>query len=96
MTEWTVTWDVDVEADGPVEAAAAAWAMIREADSTASVFHVERAPADGGPRQRVDLAEQVCMYCDCTISLDDVRWVRPDDVSARCIDALGHLPAEPR
>jgi hypothetical protein len=38
--QYVVTWDIDIEADSPEEAAQAAEAIQRDPDSTAKVFAV--------------------------------------------------------
>lgn len=53
--EYHVTWEIDMEASTPVEAAKAAWDAMRAIDSMANVFTVN------GPdalQIRVDLTEE--------------------------------------
>lgn len=52
MPEYHVTWEIDLEADSPREAADHALAIQRDPDSTATVFDV----TDGiGTTDRIDL-----------------------------------------
>jgi len=51
---YVVTWEMDIDAETPQDAARQAWALMRAKDSTANVFDV--LDADGGCT-RVDLME---------------------------------------
>lgn len=52
---YLVTWEIDIYADSPQEAAEKAWDHMRASDSTANVFNV--IDKDGG-KTTVDLEEQ--------------------------------------
>ena len=54
MNHYVVTWEIDVDAGTPEEAARQAWAHIRAVDSTANVFDVLD---ETGGCTRVDLME---------------------------------------
>lgn len=54
MSHYVVTWELDVDAGTPEEAARQAWAAMRRTESTANVFDV--LDAEGGCT-RVDLME---------------------------------------
>lgn len=41
MNEYDVTWAIQIDADSPVDAAEQALAIMRDPDSTATVFRVE-------------------------------------------------------
>lgn len=49
MPEYRVTWDIDIEADSPEEAAKKALEIQRRPDSIATVFDVQRKLPDGRP-----------------------------------------------
>lgn len=49
MSEYRVTWTVDITADSPRDAARQALEMQRDAESTATVFEVSERGADGAP-----------------------------------------------
>ncbi len=54
MNQYIVTWEMDVEAKTPEQAAQGAWRTMRIPDSTANVFNV----VDGeGNSKKVDLQE---------------------------------------
>lgn len=40
MTEWRVSWEIDIDAEGPMQAARRAWRIMHNRDSTATVFVV--------------------------------------------------------
>ena len=52
MTEYTVTWTIQVDANNEHDAAIKAWQIQHDPDSTATVFDVER----GSFHETVDLA----------------------------------------
>jgi hypothetical protein len=60
---YRVTWEIDLEADSPREAAIEAQAIQRDPESTANVFSVRNrsdpqdALRDGGPAEEIDLDE---------------------------------------
>ncbi len=54
MTEYHVTWRIDLDADSPREAAQRAQAIQRAAQSTAVVFDVA---TEGEPSVAIDLLE---------------------------------------
>ena len=54
MKHYVVTWEIDVDAGTPEEAARQAWAHMRAVDSTANVFDVLD---EAGGCTRVDLEE---------------------------------------
>lgn len=62
MPDYLVTWQIDIEADSPEEAAARALIVQRDAESTATVFDVEEKTWLGGlirkPAVRVDLSAE--------------------------------------
>jgi hypothetical protein len=44
MTEYLVTWKIDIDADSPEEAAAQALICQRDPESTATIFEVTEKP----------------------------------------------------
>lgn len=56
MDDYHVTWEIEVCADTPEEAAREAWRLMRVSDSTANVFDVTL-PDESGETIRVDLQE---------------------------------------
>ncbi len=52
-TKYKVSWEIDVWADSPREAAEAAWNYMRGPDSIANVFRV----SDGSMEEVIDLNE---------------------------------------
>ena len=46
MTSYSVTWEIDIEADSHEEAAAKALAIHRDPDSTATIFYVKAGPCE--------------------------------------------------
>lgn len=52
---YLVTWEIDIYADSPREAAEQAWGYMKAPDSIANVFEVIDA---GGVRTIIDLEEQ--------------------------------------
>ncbi len=54
VNHYVVTWEIDVDADSPEEAARQAWAAMRRPESTANVFDVLD---EDGECTRVDLEE---------------------------------------
>ena len=54
MSRFVVTWEIDVHADTPQDAAREAWETMRREDSTANVFDVLD---ESGDCTRVDLEE---------------------------------------
>ena len=52
---YLVTWEIDIHADSPREAAEKAWGHMRHPDSTANVFTVVD---KGGDSTLVDLLEE--------------------------------------
>jgi hypothetical protein len=54
MTSYRVTWEIDIEADTPVEAAKIALSYQRDPESTSTVFEVFESDADSGP-VKIDL-----------------------------------------
>lgn len=57
MPSYLVTWEIDVDADDPVQAALEAYRLMRAPDSLANVFDVIECDSDG-EAVRVDLQEQ--------------------------------------
>lgn len=56
MTDYRVTWSIDITADSPVEAARLALAIQRDPRSTATVFNVQ---GDGDSRGlTINLADE--------------------------------------
>lgn len=58
-TTYRVTWQIDIDADSPEEAAARALIVQRDAESTALVFEVS---IDGDDPVRVDLFDRETMF----------------------------------
>lgn len=54
MAHYVATWQMEIEADSPEDAARQAWEHMRRPDSTANVFDVI---GEGGGTARVDLTE---------------------------------------
>ena len=54
MPHYVATWQMEIEADTPEDAARQAWGHMRREDSTANVFEII---AEDGERARVDLTE---------------------------------------
>ena len=54
MTHYVVTWEIDVDAETPQDAARQAWELMRAEDSTANVFDVLD---EDGECTRVDLED---------------------------------------
>ena len=54
MSRFVVTWEIDMDAETPQDAARQAWALMRAPESTANVFDVLDAE---GECTRVDLEE---------------------------------------
>lgn len=54
MPDYRVTWEIDINADSPQEAAKQAWEHMQRPDSTANVFDVVDSK---GNTTRVDLLE---------------------------------------
>ncbi|MCG3177579.1 MAG: hypothetical protein MOGMAGMI_02553 [Candidatus Omnitrophica bacterium] len=52
MPDYLVTWEMNITADSPLEAAQRAWYYMRTPDSTANVFDVT---GEDGRTVRVDL-----------------------------------------
>ena len=59
MTIYHITWQIDLEAETPIDAARKALEMIQEEDSIATVFRVKIQPKV----TRVDLSEVFCNNC---------------------------------
>ena len=57
MPSYLVTWEIDVDADDPVQAALQAWRLMRMPDSIANTFDVIECDKDGSA-VRVDLQEE--------------------------------------
>lgn len=57
MPRYLVSWEIDIDADSPREAARQAHEMVRRADTTANVYQVTEHDADGEPIP-VDLMEE--------------------------------------
>lgn len=98
---YLITWSMDVEADGIVEAATKAWIALRRAESIANCFEVQG--DDRLQKSIVDLQQQRCRRCGWEIHVrhvpgtEDVEWLS-DDGFATCsgptVGAYGHQPAE--
>ena len=54
VTHYVVTWEIDIDAETPQDAARQAWAAMRAPESTANVFDVLD---EAGGCTRVDLEE---------------------------------------
>ena len=54
MAHFVATWQMDIEADSPEDAARQAWEHMRRPDSAANVFDVI---SEDGDTARVDLTE---------------------------------------
>ena len=57
--EYRVIWDIDIEADSPLEAAQRALAIQRDPNSTATHFKVR----DYDATFHIDLSEPRCLVC---------------------------------
>ena len=58
MKEFLVTWQIDIEAETPEDAAREAFRVHRDSDSMATVFEVQERTKDGhGEAIRVDIEE---------------------------------------
>jgi hypothetical protein len=58
MAEYSVQWNIDLEADDPIEAAMEALRTHRDSGSLATVFEVTNKKS--GTRFKVDLSENTC------------------------------------
>lgn len=54
MTSFKVSWEIDIEAETPLEAAQQAWDIVRRPSSSANVFTVY---AENGETEKIDLQE---------------------------------------
>ena len=72
MTQYHVSWRIDIEADSPTEAAVQALTIQRDRQSTATVFHVTPA---GQPTEVIDLQD---------VDFTDYDAVNADDDGSRC------------
>jgi len=59
MTSYRVSWEIDVEADSPREAAEKALEIQKRPDSTATVFRVLSSHENNGPYAFADFAEEI-------------------------------------
>jgi hypothetical protein len=57
VKSYFVTWEIDIDADSPRQAAQKAWDIVRAPGSMANVFDVIECDIDGVPT-RVDLSEE--------------------------------------
>jgi hypothetical protein len=72
MPEYRVTWEIELDADSPREAAAKALAIQRDPDSVATVFDVID---ETGNRERIDLDKtedpDACAACGRAFEEDE-------------------------
>jgi hypothetical protein len=74
MPEYRITWEMDIDADSPIDAARQALKIQRDPDSIANVFDITD---EAGTTERIDLEDAGTAFTACArhrISLSKSEW----------------------